>query len=134
MVEYGTGGGITWESEAAAEWTEVAVKAAVVTGSAPGSPEAGPRALIETMGFDPDRGAGPAGIRDLGRHLARLAASAHALGFPDPTTTREAVERALTGWEGPARVRLVFDRSGEVEVECQPTTAPAVLAPPPDSG
>ena len=133
MVEYGTGGGITWESQAAAEWTEVAVKAAVVTGSAPGSPEDGPRGLIETMGFDPERGTGSAGIRDLGRHLARLGASSRALGFPDPASAREMVERALVGWEVPARVRLVFDRSGEVEVACHPTTVPSALTPPPES-
>lgn len=72
--------------------------------------------LIETFGWD------GAGYSRLARHLARLEASAAALGFAhDPG----AVQAALPRDPGPGalRVRMTLDRAGKVEV----TTAP--LAP-----
>ena len=67
---YGTGGGITWDSEPAAEHAEVLAKAAVLS--------ARPREfeLLETMRYEPRRG-----LRNRDRHLRRLAESAEHLGF-----------------------------------------------------
>ena len=67
---YGTGGGITWDSEPAAEHAEVLAKAAVLS--------ARPRdfELLETMRYEPHRG-----LRNRDRHLRRLAESAEHLGF-----------------------------------------------------
>lgn len=57
VVEYGSGGGITWDSSVRAEWDEVLVKTRALAD--PG-PLAGGVGLIETMGFFPN---GPGGTR-----------------------------------------------------------------------
>jgi para-aminobenzoate synthetase / 4-amino-4-deoxychorismate lyase len=84
---YGTGSGITWGSEAAAEHAEVLAKAAVLS--------ARPRdfELLETMRHDPERG-----LRNRDRHLERLAASAEHLGFRfDPPAARRLLDARLAG-------------------------------------
>jgi para-aminobenzoate synthetase/4-amino-4-deoxychorismate lyase len=114
---YGVGGGITWDSEAAAERAELRAKAAVLT--APG----GEHALLETLRWSPT-----GGFRNLHRHLARLADSADWLGFAcDPALVRAELARALTGRPDDARVRLTLQRTGLVTVE-------VADAPPPDAG
>lgn len=67
---WGTGGGIVADSVGTAEWDEALLKARVLTTLAEDW------GLIETFRF-----ARPEGFRRLDRHLARLAASARALGF-----------------------------------------------------
>jgi para-aminobenzoate synthetase/4-amino-4-deoxychorismate lyase len=70
--------------------------------------------LIETARAEGGRVA----LLDL--HLARLAASAEALGYAlDPAAARRAVERAA-GRGGLLRVRLTLGRGGDVEVEAGP--------------
>lgn len=72
--------------------------------------------LIETLGWD-----GRDLIR-LDRHLARLARSAAALGWPRPEGAAEALRAACPA--GPARMRLTLDASGRIAVTSG-TLAPA---------
>lgn len=71
--------------------------------------------LIETLRWEPDTG-----FLLLDRHLARLYASAHALGFAaDPEAIGEAL-RECQGERVPLRVRLTLAQDGKVNA----TTAP----------
>jgi para-aminobenzoate synthetase / 4-amino-4-deoxychorismate lyase len=114
LVEYGSGGGITWDSQAEQEWEEVVLKAEALMGPLPPALVAG-EGLMETMAFEP--GAGDGSVRDLGDHLARLADSARYFGLVVPPGTHELVAKAVRGLGAPARVRLVLRASGPVEVE-----------------
>ncbi|MHB8452966.1 MAG: chorismate-binding protein [Mycobacteriales bacterium] len=117
---YGTGGGITWDSDPDAEYAELAAKAAILTGPADWAADF---QLVETAAFRPGTG-----LRNRDRHLARLAASAAYFGFRcDLVRVRAALRAALVGRAEPARVRLLLDRSGE------PTVALGPLPPPPRS-
>jgi para-aminobenzoate synthetase / 4-amino-4-deoxychorismate lyase len=118
---YGTGGGITWGSEASAEHAEVLAKAAVLA--------ARPREfeLLETMRHDPQRG-----LRNRDRHLRRLATSAEHLGFRfDLSTARRELDARLAE-EPAARVRIRLRRNGalgvDVEALLPPLTGPVLLA------
>jgi para-aminobenzoate synthetase/4-amino-4-deoxychorismate lyase len=110
---FGTGGGITWSSDPAAEHAELLAKAAIL---------AEPYeefALIETMAHLPG-----AGLRDLDRHLARLADSAAHFGFGlDPAALRARLAAEVAG-AGPARVRVLLHRRGRVEVDLGPLPPP----------
>jgi para-aminobenzoate synthetase/4-amino-4-deoxychorismate lyase len=119
LVEYGSGGGITWDSSPASEWAEVVVKTKVVNPSPPaGQP---PPALLETMAFDPSgTGPGDHGIRNLDHHLRRMASSAAYLGFPPPVEARAMVLDAVAGVTGSARLRLVLHLDALLEVELHP--------------
>ncbi|GAA1277194.1 aminodeoxychorismate synthase component I [Pseudonocardia aurantiaca] len=102
---YGTGGGITWESDPAAEYAELLAKARVLA-TRPDDFH-----LIETMRHDRE-----AGLVALGRHLARLQASAAYFGFPfDPGAARSFLAARLAG-VGDARVRLLAFRDGKIAV------------------
>ncbi|MEX2969610.1 aminodeoxychorismate synthase component I [Streptomyces sp. C184] len=106
VTGYGTGGGITWGSEPAAEYSELLAKARVL--------DARPEEfhLIETLRHR--AGSGP---RSFDRHLARAADSAAYFGFAfDAAAVREAVAARLAG-EGDARVRLRLFREGGVVVD-----------------
>jgi para-aminobenzoate synthetase/4-amino-4-deoxychorismate lyase len=106
---YGTGGGITWSSEAAAEHDELVTKAAVL--------RARPRQfeLVETMRFDP-----LLGLRNQDRHLQRLSASAEHLGFRlDLPGARRVLAARLAG-QSAARVRVRLRRDGAIAVDLQP--------------
>jgi para-aminobenzoate synthetase/4-amino-4-deoxychorismate lyase len=118
---YGTGGGITWGSEASAEHAEVLAKAAVLT-SRPREFE-----LLETMRHDQERG-----LRNRDRHLQRLAASAEHLGFRfDLSTARRVLDARLAG-EPAARVRVRLRRDGTLAVDVEamppPSPGPVLLA------
>jgi para-aminobenzoate synthetase/4-amino-4-deoxychorismate lyase len=105
---YGTGGGITWSSEAAAEHDEVLTKAAVL--------RARPRTfeLMETMRNEPRRG-----LRNRDRHLQRLAESAEHLGFRfDLLAAQEALTSRLGGCQA-ARVRIRLARTGALAVDVE---------------
>jgi len=111
---YGTGSGITWGSEAAAEHAEVLAKAAVLA--------ARPRdfELLETMRHDPQRG-----LRNRDRHLRRLAASAEHLGFRlDLPTARCLLDARLAG-EPAARIRVRLRRDGTLAVDVEALPAPS---------
>lgn len=103
---YGAGGGITWDSEPAAEYAELLAKATVL--------DARPEDfhLIETMRHEAGRG-----VVSLDAHLGRTAGSARYFGFRfDPGRVRAALAARLAG-AGDARVRLLCFRDGDVRVE-----------------
>jgi para-aminobenzoate synthetase/4-amino-4-deoxychorismate lyase len=111
---YGTGGGITWGSEPDAEHRELLTKTLVLT-----EPHE-EFALIETMAHVPDRG-----LRNLDRHLARLADSARYFGFRlDLPAARSRLGDAVR-YAGPARVRLTLHRDGSLDVDVAPLPVPS---------
>jgi para-aminobenzoate synthetase/4-amino-4-deoxychorismate lyase len=115
---YGAGGGITWASEAAPERAELHAKAAVL------AHDVTEHRLLETLAFVPGEG-----LRNLDRHLARMADSADWAGFRfDRTGVVESVWQAVAGRGGPARVRVLLSRDGHVEVELE--SMPAVSSRP----
>jgi len=76
--------------------------------------------LIETMRFEPD-----SGIALLEGHLARMKASAAALGFAfDRHALRNQIQALCFELEAPARVRLLVARSGASALETTPLPAP----------
>ncbi|RYE97046.1 MAG: aminodeoxychorismate synthase component I, partial [Oxalobacteraceae bacterium] len=114
----GVGGAIVADSTAMAEWRECLVKAEFVRQAAAGFD------LIETMGFDPERG-----IAHLELHLERLKASAAELNFAfDRHATRNQIQALCFELETPAKLRLLLARSGATTLETSPM--PAVLTGP----
>src|SRR5690606_33085678 len=88
--------------------------------------------LIEAMRFDPRDG-----VIDLDRHLARMRASAAALGFAfDRHEARNELQAATFG-AGPSKVRLRLSPTGAMAVELRPlppapdAPVPVALAPRP---
>jgi para-aminobenzoate synthetase / 4-amino-4-deoxychorismate lyase len=96
----GIGGGVVQDSDAAAEYAECLLKARFFVASRP------PLQLIETLRFE-------SGFVRLERHLARMAESAHRFGLTfDPVRARSVLSAAVTGRDGPLRVRLTLDETG----------------------
>ncbi|HSJ33440.1 MAG TPA: aminodeoxychorismate synthase component I [Acidimicrobiia bacterium] len=109
---YGTGGGITYDSEPADEYAEAKLKAEVLRRTR------GELKLLESTRWDPNLGA-----RHLDRHLQRAADSAGYFDIPfDPAEVRAAIERAVKGLTDPARLRILVDREGWVSVEATEIT------------
>ena len=111
----GLGSGVVADSRAGDEWDECLAKGAFLT--------RGQRQvdLIETMAFDPAEG-----IPLLERHLARMKASAQALGFAfDRHAARNELQAATFRLRTAARIRLLLSRSGNVAIG----TAPMPEAP-----
>ena len=111
IAEYGTGGGVTWDSSAEAELAESRLKARLLLAPARRF------ALLETMLWRPRRG-----WWLLPEHLARLRVSARHLGF---RLDLAAVERELAAAAAalpprPHRARLLVARDGAVHVELEP--------------
>ncbi|MFN4020800.1 MAG: aminodeoxychorismate synthase component I [Erythrobacter sp.] len=115
----GIGSAIVADSDALAERRECEVKAGFLRRAAPGL--AAPQCdLIETMRFEPD-----CGIALLELHLARMKASAAALGFAfDRHGLRNQIQALCFELEAPAKVRLVVARSGASALETGPLPAP----------
>ncbi len=109
-AEYGVGSGVTWDSLAAAEYAELAVKAALVTTPRPDF------SLLETLRWDGRQFVG------LARHLARVAASAAFFGVPlQLDALRQALEQHGLGHLGNTRrVRALVSQTGRVYVESLP--------------
>ena len=104
----GLGSGIVADSLAADEWDECLAKGAFLTAGGHRSFD-----LIETMAFDP-----LVGLQRLDLHLARLGASADALGFAfDRHTTRNELQAATFRLRSPRRIRLLLARSGAIAIQ-----------------
>jgi para-aminobenzoate synthetase/4-amino-4-deoxychorismate lyase len=110
LAEYGTGGGITWDSVSSAEYEEARLKAALLVERRPEFD------LLETIRWDPAHG-----FWWLDEHLERLAASAHYFGFTvDEPRIREALAAAIAGDTVARAVRVTVGRTGIVEATAQP--------------
>jgi para-aminobenzoate synthetase/4-amino-4-deoxychorismate lyase len=113
VARLGLGSAIVADSTAEAEWAECLQKAAFVSAGLPGFD------LIETLRFDPQ-----AGLPDLERHVARLKASAEALGFViDRHGLRNDLHAATFRRTVESKVRIRLARSGAVAIEV--TASPA---------
>lgn len=110
-AELGVGSGITYDSDAAAEYRECWSKAAFVR-RAPAAFR-----LLETMLWEPGEG-----WFLLDGHLARLAASAGYFGYAfDPDdAVRRLSDSARAFDDRPMRVRLMLDRDGSMEIQAAP--------------
>jgi para-aminobenzoate synthetase / 4-amino-4-deoxychorismate lyase len=106
-AEYGTGGGITWDSSADAEWEEARTKTAVLS--------IAPRAfeLLETLRWSPGEG-----FALLDAHLDRAARSAAYFRFSfDRDAVLGALRAGAAGRTAPHRVRLLLRGDGRPAVE-----------------
>ena len=120
---YGVGSGVTWQSEAEAEYRECLVKGEIVTAPPPSF------SLLETMLWTPG-----GGFPLLDLHLGRLAASAEY--FDRPFDQSEAVRALMRCVDphgtAPVRVRLLLDRQGRPSATAEPLAplpAPWSLVP-----
>jgi para-aminobenzoate synthetase/4-amino-4-deoxychorismate lyase len=120
-AELGVGSGITWDSDADAEYRECWAKAAFVR-RAPADFR-----LLETLLWEPARG-----WFLLDGHLSRLADSAEYFGYAfDADDAVRRLADAAGSFEGPMRVRLRLGRDGVMEIEAAPhlaSTEPARVA------
>jgi len=113
-AEYGTGGGIVWDSDPADEWREAHHKARVLIRAC------SQLQLLETIKYEPETGP-----TLLDRHLARLADGAEHFGFDvDVAEAR----RMLLGvhLDQPARLRLLASGNGGLTLEVAELAPPAV--------
>ena len=121
-IEYGVGGGITWDSAASAEYDEIRAKSAIVTSVAPSFD------LLETMRLTGK------GYARRERHLARLADSARYFGIPlemrEVEHALDAHARDTQSSEFPRRVRLLVARDGTPRVEDRALPADALSGAP----
>jgi para-aminobenzoate synthetase/4-amino-4-deoxychorismate lyase len=120
-LSLGVGAGIVYDSVAADELAECRLKARFLTGLDPGFD------LFETLLHLPG-----CGLQHLMLHLARLAASARALGFAfDPEAAQALLRQraAELPTDGPARVRLALSHNGRLSLAHAPLAAlaPAVV-------
>ena len=110
-VEYGVGGGITWDSTANREYEECLVKTDVLSAPVRNAP-----ILLETLCHTPGRG-----YLFLERHISRLSASARYFKyFFDIARARSALEAASAGVTGPMRVRLTLAPDGSLLAKADP--------------
>jgi para-aminobenzoate synthetase/4-amino-4-deoxychorismate lyase len=111
IAEYGTGGGIVWDSSAAEETREWRTKARIL------APPPAPFRLLETLRWDPE-----GGWTLLERHLDRLERSADYFRFRCERDAITARLDELAAMLGPAaqRVRLRLDASGAIELDAVP--------------
>ncbi len=116
-LEYGVGGGITWDSTPDDEYQEALAKAAVLTARRPAFE------LLETLRLEEGR------YTLLERHLARLDESARYFDVPlCPTRVRDALAAfAATRASGVWRARLLVSLEGAVRVESAEFSAPPAL-------
>jgi para-aminobenzoate synthetase/4-amino-4-deoxychorismate lyase len=118
-AEYGTGGGVTWDSTAEGEYAEALDKARLLT------EEAGEFELLETLRLE----GGEYAL--LEEHVARLAESAAYFDFAtSPCRVREALAAHAESHGARARrVRLLVSRGGGVRVESAELEEPHAAGP-----
>lgn len=111
QAEYGVGGGIVWDSDAADEWRECEIKTRVLTQLAH------PCDLIESILWTPD---GSYCLLD--RHLARLAESAEYFNSPIDLPAIQDQLAALGATLSPAahKVRVSVTQRGHVSIAATP--------------
>ncbi len=123
-AEYGTGGGIVWDSTSTDEYAEALLKTRILTDTPPSF------SLLETMRWTPVEGFF---LRE--KHIARLLDSAEYFDFPilDSTSPRDALESFLdeiaSRFTSPQRVRVLLDQNGAFNFEAQPLTTEAPQQP-----
>jgi para-aminobenzoate synthetase/4-amino-4-deoxychorismate lyase len=104
-AQYGTGGGITWDSAAEAEFAETRAKAEILTLERP------PFDLLETMRYESGE------YPFLDEHLERLGASAEYFGFGfDPDAVGDALRAQAPDQQGSRRVRCTLRRDGTISL------------------
>ncbi len=110
-VEYGSGGGIVWDSDRKDEYTEALLKARILTEQYPEF------SLLETMLWTSEDG-----YFLLDHHMRRLGDSAVYFDYRlDLKRVREALLECIAGFSGhPHRVRLLVARDGFVNIEATP--------------
>jgi len=120
-AEYGTGGGIVWDSACEPEQCECIAKASILNA------DASPFSLLETLLWNPETG-----LWLLEKHLARLAASAEYFDIPADARVLRRRLAELTEHlpPQPHRVRLLVAQDGGATVEAAPFTPAAPGAPP----
>ncbi len=109
-AEYGVGGGVVWDSEAADEYDEAMLKTSFLSTSRPDFD------LLETLKFDGRH------YVVLERHIARLLASAAYFGRDvSELAVRQSLQSVAERYEGrPRRVRLLVGEAGQVCVSSTP--------------
>lgn len=114
-IEYGTGGGVVWDSTPGGELAESRTKVLALSRTEPAFE------LLETLLWQPPRPGRPHGYRLLARHLDRLADSAGYFDFAvERAAARGLLESAAAGFPPRAhRVRLLAGRRGELRIEAQ---------------
>ena len=120
---YGIGGGITFDSTTAGEYSEALLKSQVLARKSASFD------LIETIRWSAD-----GGFWLLDRHFDRLIASARYFDIPlDPAEIRAALRAAVAGRSGSLRLRLTVGRPGSIAVETGPAPAAATIVAAVDS-
>jgi para-aminobenzoate synthetase/4-amino-4-deoxychorismate lyase len=106
-VEYGSGGGIVWDSAPDDEYKEALLKARVLTEQRPEF------SLLETMLWSSEDG-----YFLLRRHLDRLIDSANYFGYPvDCEEVKKLLREHANQFKLPQRVRLLVDAKGTARIE-----------------
>jgi para-aminobenzoate synthetase / 4-amino-4-deoxychorismate lyase len=105
-AEYGVGGGIVWDSSAAAEFEECKLKAKILTYKEPGFE------ILESLLWCPKNNTV---LLDL--HMERLIQSAHYFNFKvDPDNVRTLILKEVIGKNSPQKIRVLLHKSGKVEI------------------
>ena len=112
---YGTGSGIVWDADAAAEYAECQLKTRVM------QPTTTDFELLETLRWEPDRG-----YWLYQRHLKRLYASADYFHFVcRPDMVAQALLLQARNLRAAAKIRLLVNAQGDVRTQAQPLPAAA---------
>ncbi len=117
-VEFGAGGGITYDSDPAAEDDELESKTAVLRGARLAF------SLFETLRLD------AGGVHEIDRHLQRLTTSAEFFGYPCDTPAIAEEVALLAPTPTLHRLRITLDRAGRALLETLPVddaTTPVLL-------
>ncbi len=105
--EFGIGSGVVWDSDALHEYEECCLKAKFLLKKEPKFK------LVETMLFLPEKGYP---FKKL--HMKRLSQSAKYFGFPfEKKHAEQVLQEAATYLEIPAKIRLLLNRLGRLELE-----------------
>lgn len=109
-AEYGTGGGVVWDSTPGGEYDELSAKTVVIREAWPGF------ALLETLGLHE----GSFSRRE--RHVQRMRRSADYFGFPDPLPAVEAAldQLARRHPAGSFLARVTFGANGAIQADADP--------------